>query len=439
MSNIKIEGSLEADDDSDSSSEEEVEVFVENASNSRPLPPTNFVPTAPKTNGINSLSAAMEAAVANVDARDNTSTFEEPISSSTEKPVINNKPDSFGITYQPYKKKSSANKELNIDDDHEFARIPIVAKVNVVADANAEDDDEFDMEEEVGNAVSIDSIMKRVELTEDHVIGEFAENAVENEVGEDAEHSVLSIPAMVNSMTGAMALPINNKEESGKISNDSGNAICQSTEAAAARSILSNSKNALNEIKDIYGAGLGDIEVSLLDMKDDDSANKPVEMNGNNRLGGIVGIEEGDEEEEEEEEAAEQRQLAQQEIAKSALEMEWESVEEVRKGELASSTEVPKKEPVPFSPITCEELVDYVVKHCDLGQYRDVISLNDENSKGVGLFGFKPSPLAYNEDAKSKITMALHEFPFLMAHVDFEQGDDVLLRAMQTIYVVCEM
>jgi hypothetical protein len=91
--------------------------------------------------------------------------------------------------------------------------------------------------------------------------------------------------------------------------------------------IISAAKEALSEIKAIYGTGLGDQDVVLdtLDLNSNKLKDNELRMRGVTET-----IEEGDEEEEEREEAAELIQATTTEVMKTELEAEWDQVDNNR-------------------------------------------------------------------------------------------------------------
>lgn len=234
------------------------------------------------------------------------------------------KGDIFGITYKPYKKKAqeyNMPKGPAFEDEAEFERDFKLNSIIVSEDPKAANDDEFDVVEEenwgIGNngIESSSNSVQQVKIALQRAAQRVAEETVDDEVAKQKLQEELRLDG--------------GEEEDGLQQGDTAAA----TGGSEKFDVRGAAKEAFSEIANIYGSGLGDMEIRLLDESEQ-------QLSGSMGAGGLVPkipltgtstIEECDEEElerlEEEEtnrEKSKQMQLHQQQ---SELEAEWNSVE----------------------------------------------------------------------------------------------------------------
>lgn len=204
-----------------------------------------------------------------------------------------------------------------------------------------------------------------------------------------------------------------------------------SSENTEKKSILVAAKQALDDIKNIYHDGLGDIEVRMLDMSeaDNEDSKKPIfpTVGASKSVISEV-IEEGDEEAEEEEEKQKEMSHLQQSMATTELQDAWESIND----DPSSRKDLSEEDSFEslWTDIDYEAAVKYFLNE-DLSQYSSQIVTKDGADNG-GMLSWWPGSSQLNFPDHEKLL----EFPFLVAQVDFQPDNLQHLGMLRHIYKV---
>jgi hypothetical protein len=241
------------------------------------------------------------------------------------------------------------------------------------------------------------------------------------------------------------------------------------------KSVLEDSKKALADFIEVYGQGMGDQEVLLLDLKDEEEQKqqgkvslkknslKESEVRNTQKIDKTLNAIAEDEEEEEEDEDEDNEEgerknhaskaegktsVAQPAPVRNELEEEWNSI--VVDQQKAASSSPPLSTNVKSSQledgsgknnsshekVTYDQLVDYF-QSMDLSAHESSIVTSDQQSKDTqklsifkSFFSSSPSisPLSFpNADN-------LLKFPFLIAQVDYDPFNPRHINVLRTIY-----
>lgn len=251
---------------------------------------------------------------------------------------MHSKADVFGIAYKPHKKKDQeyeVPKGPAFDDEAEFERdFRSNSALLKPKDMNVDDDDEFDIDDsatmeepgaavEAGNAIkeSLRRAAEKAALAADEAAKleqEMKAAAIEESriIAADNSHTDSITSANTGTDEPGSVIASSNKKETGKFD------------------VRQAAKESFGEISSIYGSGLGDIEVRLLDSDSDDEdtstsqKRSPVPSSATlSRGGGLPEtIAEEDEEEEEREELREREEVRVHAMETQELEAQWDAV-----------------------------------------------------------------------------------------------------------------
>lgn len=321
-----------------------------------------------------------------------------------------NEHDIFGIAYKPFKKSTSTNKSSGItfEDEVDFEK-EISANSRCIKNLTKENeftiDDEFDFSEA---------------MTSDDELSLALERAALKALNEDSNMQTEVIP---------IAIEIN----------------LDLVETEKPLNLQDASKLAFQELVSVYSAGLGDIEVRLLDSSINGNRNNiaaSTTLTHANVASEV--IEEGDEEAELEEEIREMEMTEHLIHAEYELQNEWSSLQD-KYSEITNAANIDihimaegnddyqgqiEDHNIPYALISYSEALEYL-KSLDLACYRSRIIVQEESrGSSWSLLGGGPMALKF-PNSKEEL-----EFPFSIAQVDYDPSIPQHISMLQSIYKI---
>lgn len=322
--------------------------------------------------------------------------------------------DEFGIAYQPKRRNFNTSEGPPLLVVEEFDEEIATRLLNTTAKpVDEEDEFDLDIESNENNTENSETIRK----------------ALENAALAATTASNQELPTTTTKTPAAQEVPVSGSSASAGV--------------ATFASIMEEAKNALAEVAEVYGSGLGDHEVHLMF-----SSSQQVEngSNSNNTaqqqtatLGCVGAIEEGDEEaaelEEELEEVRAVETVKAAAEATSQLESEWDNLDPARTGKPSSGptddVKCTQESTTSLSAVVVTEKWKYskalqLFKTADHSAYIGSIVVREEG-KG-GWFSAAPKPLSYTgwkEDL---------DLPFLLAQIDYDPQSRAHYGMLSTIY-----